>query len=81
MTIQINSSTLVTLAVLNAGADPKSFGGSRLGDDGQNELWLFGEKVANRFCANDPNTDSGFDVYWDNDVAGWNYNPETDAIS
>ena len=62
-----------TLAKLNENDDPKSFGGERLGDDGQgNELWLFRsvDKVANRF------EDEEGGVWWDDDIEGWNYTAE-----
>ena len=65
----------VTLAALNAGADPKSFGGERLADDGQNELWLFGQKIANKYTS-----DETGESEWSTDVAGWNYDPQSDAI-
>jgi len=74
-TTEITNATLATLAALNAGADPKSLGGERLGDDGQNELWLFGQKVANKYTS-----DETGEPEWSDDVAGWNYDPETDAI-
>ena len=67
-----------SLATLNQTNDPAALGGQRLGADGQNpqnELWLFGERVANRAICDDGT------VFWSDDVSGWNYNPETDALA
>lgn len=58
----------VTLAALNAGASPDSFGGLLLGADTHaNELWQFGNLVANyNYSATEGHQ-------WSADVAGWGY--------
>jgi hypothetical protein len=69
-----------TLDRLNETDDPNEFDGDMLGDDGKNQLWQFGEKVANREYVTDEV--SGVEtITWSADVAGWNCNPETDALS
>lgn len=61
-----------TLRELNASNNPVELGGRNLGKDAYgNELWLFGEKVANRFV----DTATG-ECSWDADVAGWGYTAE-----
>jgi len=74
-----NTTQTASLAILNQTNDPESLGGRRLGNDGQNpqnELWLFpGDRVANREQSDDGT------VQWSDDVAGWNYNPDTDALA
>lgn len=65
------------LAALNETDAPLTMGGELLGDDGQgNQLWLFRsiDKVANRF------EDEDGDVFWDDDIEGWNYTSE-DALT
>lgn len=63
-----------TLATLNANDNATEVGGQMLSVDGQgNSLWLFGDKVANRF-----ETEDG-EIFWTGDVEGWNYSAE-DAI-
>ena len=72
-----NTTQTASLAILNQTNDPAAVGGTRLDDDGQvpqNELWLFGDHVANRKISEDGS------VEWSDDVAGWNY-PETDALA
>jgi hypothetical protein len=70
-----NKMTTPTLAVLNKNDNPAEFGMEKLGDDGQNQLWLHRatDKVANRF------TDGGENVFWTDEIEGWNYSAE-DAI-
>jgi hypothetical protein len=61
---------MTTLASLNSADNAAEVGGKLLGNDGQgNQLWLFGEKVANRHEDDDGNVD------WSDDIAGWNYGP------
>ena len=63
-----------TIAALNANDNPADFAGQILSNDGQgNSLWLFGDKVANRFQSEDG------EIFWSGDVEGWNYATE-DAI-
>ena len=63
-----------TLAALNANDNASEFAGQMLSNDGQsNSLWLFGDKVANRFES------EGGEIFWTGDVEGWNYAAE-DAI-
>lgn len=58
----------VSLLDLNHGDNPTDFGGKCLSLDGQgNELWLFGDRVANR------HEDEDGDVYWSDNVQGWGY--------
>jgi hypothetical protein len=75
----LTTTQTASLAILNQTNDPAAVGGTRLGDDGQvpqNELWLFpGDRVANREISEDGS------VEWSDDVAGWNYNPDTDALA
>lgn len=71
----MDSKTIPTLKALNANDNPRDFGGSMLSDDGHNQLWLFGDKVANRYIAFGTE-----EIIWSDDVSGWNYDPETDCI-
>ena len=66
-----------TLQLLNANDNPAEFGMEKLGDDGEgNQLWLHRatDKVANRF------TDGDGNVFWTDEIEGWNYSAE-DAIN
>ena len=67
--------TNLTLATLNQNDNPVDCGMEKLGDDGQNQLWLHRstDKVANRF------TDGDGNVFWSNEVEGWSYGAD-DAI-
>lgn len=68
-------STSATLATLNETDNAKSLGGMWLSQDGQgNQLWLFGDKVANRFKNEDG------EILWSGNVTGWNYEP-SDALA
>lgn len=61
-----------TLSVLNVYDNPRYFGGKMLGTDPYNQLWLFGDRVANRFQLEDC-------IEWSDDVDGWGYS-KSDAI-
>lgn len=61
--------TTATLATLNENDNAAELGGIRLGNDGQgNELWQFGDKVANRWYDGEAAA-----PVWSDDVTGWNY--------
>ena len=65
-----------TLATLNENDNAAELGGIRLGNDGQgNELWQFGDKLANRWS-----DENGESVSWSDDIEGWNYE-STDALN
>ena len=69
------SNAIATLAALNSNDNASEIGGRMLSNDGQgNSLWLFGDKVANRFCEIE-----GYEAFWSDDVDGWNYTTE-DAL-
>ena len=68
------SNATPTISSLNANDNAREIGGSLLSDDGCNQLWLFGDKVANRF-----ENDDG-EIFWSDDVTGWNHDPATDCI-
>lgn len=66
----------VTLTSLNANDNVTEVGGIMLGNDGQgNQLWQFGEKVANRY----QDSESGA-IWWSDEIEGWNYSSD-DAIA
>ena len=57
----------IALDNLNTTDTPDAFGGSLLADDGQgNQLWLFGDKIANRYA-------DEYGTWWSGDVEGWGY--------
>ena len=58
-----------TLSSLNTNDNAAEMGGILLAADGQgNQLWAFGDKVANRYQHPD-----GGEFVWDDDLEGWNY--------
>ena len=71
-------STIATLSTLNANDNAAELGGILLGDDGVCQLWLFGDKVADRRYSFFGQPERRAE--WSDDVAGWNYDPETDCI-
>jgi hypothetical protein len=76
----VGGATTATLESLNLLDNPTECGGKQLGIDGHgNQLWLFGKLVANRRM--DDIDGNGETAHWSSDVAGWNYDPETDAVS
>ena len=69
------TNTTPILYILNLTDNAKALGGDLLGTDGNgNQLWSFGDKVANRW------TDEEGNLLWSGSVAGWGYTAE-DAIA
>jgi hypothetical protein len=67
------TNTTATLELLNENDSPLSYHGTLLSDDGQNQLWLFGNQVANRYQDDEM-------VCWSNDVSGWGYDDNSDVL-
>lgn len=70
------SNAIANLEDLNRFDNPEAFSGNVLSTDGQgNSLWIFGDKVANRFCEIE-----GCEAFWSDEIEGWGYSEE-DALS
>jgi len=68
------TANIANLTALNHTDNPRALGGTMLGSDGQgNQLWQFGDKVANRHVS------ESSDLLWSDDVEGWGYT-EADAL-